>query len=255
MRLQRMQPNLNTEPGPAHIEALMVCVHSGHALLDLFLSMDTFYIRTIPTIAYTRVLYSLALLLKLDVCTQTPSISSIGRALSQECLKIDYYLDMVMKLLGAAAGPGRLRVPSTFLSILVRLTAWRDRQIEANQDCGSVDRCSGTQEKTTTCIDQFSQNSFVTDSPWASRTGPLTSLESYPLPEYGNIFDGFEASHQDQDFFLWNLQGTHNPEAANPRPSTTDLSYYSDTTRLPFYDPESSMFSNVDDSTFETFNK
>jgi hypothetical protein len=127
MRLRPLQPNSRVEISPPHIEALMVCVQSSHALLDAFLSMNTLTLRCIPVIAYTRMFYAIVVLTKLALGAHSPD-SSIGAVLDFAGLKTTFYLNVVTNALQIAVGPEAFIVPSIFLSIVVKLTAWYQRQ-------------------------------------------------------------------------------------------------------------------------------
>jgi len=101
----------------------MVCIQSTHALLDLILSMTTEKTRCLPVIVYTRMFYAVVVLIKLALCTHNPD-SSIGAVLDPESLKVTFYLSTIKKSLQAAMGKEKFSVPSCFLAVHDRVTAW-----------------------------------------------------------------------------------------------------------------------------------
>jgi hypothetical protein len=138
MRLRPLKSSSRVEFSPTHIEALTICVQSTHALLDAFLSMDTSMLRCIPVIAYTRMFYAVVVLTKLALGAHNPN-SGIGAVLDIMSLKTTFYLNVVKNTLQTAAGPEAFVVPSTFLSIIVRLTAWHQRQQSMLHTDGAAD--------------------------------------------------------------------------------------------------------------------
>jgi hypothetical protein len=89
--------------------------------------MNTSALRSMPVIAYTRMFYAVVILIKLALAVQNPN-SSIGVVLDLVSLKTTFYLNVVTNALQTAVGLESFVVPSTFLSIMNRLTAWHQRQ-------------------------------------------------------------------------------------------------------------------------------
>jgi hypothetical protein len=105
----------------------MTCLESTHTLLDTFLSIDSVTLRSLPVIVYTRMFYGVIILTKLAICANA-SQSGVGALLDLAALKAPFYIHKLIVLLQEAAGPVNFCVPKTFLSILVKLARWYNRQ-------------------------------------------------------------------------------------------------------------------------------
>jgi hypothetical protein len=124
----RPRPTQKTdgELHPSTVSLVTTCLKSAHALLDNFLWMDVFTLRSIPVIVYTRMFYAVVVLTKLAVCAKSPE-SIVGAILDPGSLKTPEYLHKLIDVLTKAAGPESFSVSSTFLTILAKLTEWYRR--------------------------------------------------------------------------------------------------------------------------------
>jgi hypothetical protein len=166
MRLQPLKPCSRVELNPTHIEALMICIQSTHALLDAFLSLDTPTLRCIPVIAYTRMFYAIVILTKMALCAHNLS-SSIGAVLDLASLKISFYLNVVANALQTAVGQEAFGVPSTFLSIIIRLTAWYQRQQSMQRTDGKAEELFEPMAYLRTNYDSESPSKSIAEPPEA----------------------------------------------------------------------------------------
>jgi hypothetical protein len=96
-------------------------------LLDCFLNMELQTLRSMPISNFVRLAYSVVVLTKLHISSRTP-VSQIGSILDYSDIKLDYYLDSLIKKLGLAVGPMEFRAPFTFLGLLMRLQEWYNSQ-------------------------------------------------------------------------------------------------------------------------------
>jgi hypothetical protein len=127
MRPQPLHTRSKDNVSPAYVGAVMICLQSSQAALDIFLSMGTPTLRCIPVIVYTRMFYAVVILSKLLLCTSAPN-SFVGKLLDAESIKMSFYLHGLMSALQKAASKENFSVPSTFLSVLAKLTAWLHQQ-------------------------------------------------------------------------------------------------------------------------------
>jgi hypothetical protein len=138
MRSKPLSPRDTIELSPAYIGAVMVCIESAHALLQLFISMDIATLRAIPVIVYTRMFYCVVVLTKLGICAQSP-YSDVGKVLDLGSLQLIAYLQTLVKVLQDVTGTEKFSVPSTFLSIVTKVAAWYRRQQVAFTTIGGTD--------------------------------------------------------------------------------------------------------------------
>ncbi|KAF2095498.1 hypothetical protein NA57DRAFT_79221 [Rhizodiscina lignyota] len=123
---------------PVYTSSLLAIAESAHAILDIFLEMDTDTHRFIPVIVYTRMFYAIVVLSKLAVSARSQD-SSIGTMIDFESLKLIDYLYRTMAALKRAAGVENFNIPATFYTIVTKLSAWYARQSRADHGSGKDD--------------------------------------------------------------------------------------------------------------------
>jgi hypothetical protein len=106
-----------------YLNAVMACIDSSHALLDLFLSINIQSLRAAPIVDYVRPSYALVVLIKLFISATAPE-SELGVVLDPQNLKIDYYMKAILEKLQEAGGPNQLRVPINWLAITHQINGW-----------------------------------------------------------------------------------------------------------------------------------
>jgi len=112
----------------AYVNAVMSCINSSHALLDEFLSTDIQSLRVVPIIHFVRASYAIVVLVKLFVSASVSS-NELGKILDRKVLKVDYYMEALLGRLAEAAGPGKLRVPTKWLTITQQVSDWYHKHL------------------------------------------------------------------------------------------------------------------------------
>jgi hypothetical protein len=107
----------------AYVNAVMSCINSSHALLDEFLNIDIQSLRVVPIIHFVRASYAIVVLIKLFISASVPT-KELGKILDRQLLKVDHYMEALLEKLVDAAGPGKLRVPTKWLTITQQINDW-----------------------------------------------------------------------------------------------------------------------------------
>ncbi len=105
------------------VDVVVACITSTQALLDVFISLETDKLRSMPVRNYMFVTYAAIVLSKLYLSTHN-SASKLGKMIDPCSLKIDHYSSSVVAQLWKAAGSEKFKVPTKFLVILSRLDSW-----------------------------------------------------------------------------------------------------------------------------------
>lgn len=114
----------------AYVNAAMSCINSSHALLDEFLKLDIQSLRVVPIIHFVWASYAIVVIVKLFISASVPS-SELGKILDHQLLKVDYYMQALLNKLVEAAGPGKLRVPTKWLTITQQVSDWYHKHLLA----------------------------------------------------------------------------------------------------------------------------
>ena len=85
--------------------------------------MDTYSLRNVPIIVYTRMFYAIAVLIQLHISVHSLDIQ-LQNIMDVESLGYESYLWRLITLLQAACGFENFRVPKVFLGMLERLSQW-----------------------------------------------------------------------------------------------------------------------------------
>jgi hypothetical protein len=123
---------------PAYTTSLLACMESAHGILEAFIQMDLEIHRSLPVIVYTRTFYALVVLTKLAISAQSPD-SSIGKMIDYESIRLIEYSYKMVSALGDAVGDESFGVPATFYAIVIKLTAWYQRQCSIRRSNQSTD--------------------------------------------------------------------------------------------------------------------
>ncbi|KAI9880773.1 MAG: hypothetical protein M1830_000209 [Pleopsidium flavum] len=112
---------------PAHISALTVCLTSIHGIFDTFLALPNETIRNLPIFHFVRVAYACVLLIKMYFAATTAN-AELGKVISKEDMKVEYYLDSLLDAFRTAAEHEKSRPAQKFLMVLVMLKTWFQKQ-------------------------------------------------------------------------------------------------------------------------------
>jgi len=98
-------------------------------MLDSFIAVPTDKLRKSPNALYVRAVYSLVTLLKADYAVRTDA--EMGELFESQNLKVQFYLDIVLKKTSEAAGSQECRNPSHWNFLLKeKLKSWWDEYQE-----------------------------------------------------------------------------------------------------------------------------
>lgn len=132
-----LKPNLHAEAlgeagqaellTPAHISALTVCLTSIHGIFDTFLTFPIETVRNLPIFHFVRVAYACVLLIKMYFAATTAN-AELGKVISKEDMKVEYYLDSLLDAFRATAEHEKSRPAQKFLMVLVMLKTWFQKQ-------------------------------------------------------------------------------------------------------------------------------
>jgi hypothetical protein len=121
-----IQPETLLGRSALQINATIRYISEAHALLDKFLSQSLSTLTAAPNILFVRSVVALAALMKADYAVGTDP-EGMGQVLVSEDLKLDFYLDTVIRMTEEAIGPQRCKVPSHWHWVLkTKLKAWHD---------------------------------------------------------------------------------------------------------------------------------
>jgi hypothetical protein len=112
---------------PHHVNALSTCLDSVDGIFETFLKLDAETIRCLPVAHFVRVAYAVVVLIKMYFNAATPN-SELGKVIDKNNMKVEYYLDGLVELFGAAAAEEKSRPASKFLVVLMMLKTWFHRQ-------------------------------------------------------------------------------------------------------------------------------
>jgi len=229
-RLRPLRPRNKIDISPAHIESLVACIQSNHALLDVILSMSTENTRCLPVIVYTRMFYAVVVLIKLALCTHN-SDSSIGAVLDPESLKLSFYLSTIKNSLQAAIGKEKFSVPSCFLAIHDRLTAWyqghdsqardpADDLLEPMLHLTTTDHSEGSNPARVALSEHSLQTGYTQDFIQSSSDVPISDLDiTYNGPDLS-----LELSSDPFEAFPFGLTSSSLIQSSNSKPA--EFSYH-----------------------------
>ncbi|CAE7033266.1 hypothetical protein PTNB73_04886 [Pyrenophora teres f. teres] len=124
-----VQPESLLSRSALQINATTKCISAAHAMLDSFITVPTDKLRKSPNALYVRAVYSLVTLLKADYAVGTDA--EMGELFESQNLKVQFYLDTVLKKTKEAAGPQECRNPSHWNFLLeAKLKSWWDEYRE-----------------------------------------------------------------------------------------------------------------------------
>lgn len=112
---------------PAHVSALTICLLSIHEILDTLLALPTDVIRNLPNFNFIRTAQSCIMLIKLHYAVAA-SNSEVGRVMAKEDLRAEQYLERLLAVFAAAAEHDMCGPAKKFMTILMMMKAWFQRQ-------------------------------------------------------------------------------------------------------------------------------
>ncbi|PZD01335.1 C6 zinc finger domain protein [Pyrenophora tritici-repentis] len=191
-----VQPESLLSRSALQINATTKCISAAHAMLDSFIAVPTDKLRKSPNALYVRAVYSLVTLLKADYAVGTDA--EMGELFESQNLKVQFYLDTVLKKTKEAAGPQECRNPSHWNFLLeAKLKSWWDEYREWRKEALQMPNFNIT-------------NSYPTQPTWNTNELGLdttTPAQQQPVGDqaaYTHEMGDFSAAFQNGDLYLWN---------------------------------------------------
>jgi hypothetical protein len=113
----------------AHIDALSECMSASHGIFNIFLDLHVDVIRAIPVFSFVRIAYAMIVLIKLHFAAGCFN-SELGKVISQEDMRVEWYLDRLLSRFRQAAESDKCRPAQKFLMVLVMLKSYFQKQKE-----------------------------------------------------------------------------------------------------------------------------
>ena len=107
----------------AHIDALSTCLKAIDGVFDTFLGLHSDVIRCLPVLLFVRVAYAMVVLIKMYFAAALQN-SELGKIINTEDMKVEKYLDDLVKLYTASAEDEKSRPAAKFLKVLFMLKTW-----------------------------------------------------------------------------------------------------------------------------------
>ncbi|KAF2740215.1 hypothetical protein EJ04DRAFT_456105 [Polyplosphaeria fusca] len=135
-----IQPESLLSRSALQINATIKSISAAHTLLDCFMQFSTERLQKAPNVFFVRAIYALVALMKADYAVGTDA-SGLGEVLDSKSLKVDYYLNTVLRQCSDAIGPQTCRVPSHWYFVLNhKLKSWHDEHQQWRKDGGHLKR-------------------------------------------------------------------------------------------------------------------
>jgi hypothetical protein len=105
-----------------HIEALSIILDACHKVLDIYISLDIEFARSLPNVLVVWSTYAIVVLVKLHWMVHDP-LSKFGSVFLAD-VKTEYYLDAMLKKLGEIAEGGHGPCAEAFGFVYQKLKMW-----------------------------------------------------------------------------------------------------------------------------------
>ncbi|KAF2269952.1 hypothetical protein CC78DRAFT_529111 [Lojkania enalia] len=129
-----IQPESLLSRSALQINATIKCISAAHSLLDCFLQLSIERLQKAPNVLFVRSIYSLVALMKADYAVTTDA-EGLGEVLDSQSLRVDFYLETVIRKAEEAIGPQKCRIPSHWFHILnLKLKTWYDEYKQWRKD-------------------------------------------------------------------------------------------------------------------------
>lgn len=173
-----VQPESLLSRSALQINATTKCIIEAHAILECFIGIPTDTLQKAPNLLFVRAIYALVVLMKADYAVGTDP--EMGEILDSQSLKVDFYLQTMLKKSSDAIGPQKCRMPTHWTFVLeVKLISWREEYLEWRRE--------GRHLKRRKMQDDSTANTSRTRSPIIAADGkdkpqqePVTQTQSAP---------------------------------------------------------------------------
>lgn len=111
----------------AHQNSLVVCITSAKNVLDIFSSLDTETLSSIPIFGFVRTAYSVVALMKVHLMALRSKEGPFS-FIDTDDLEVEVYIDRILASLQTVIGARKLRLASIFHVVLEMLRSWFQTQ-------------------------------------------------------------------------------------------------------------------------------
>jgi hypothetical protein len=232
-----VQPESLLSRSALQINATIKCIGAAHSLLDAFIAVPIAQRQKGSNALFVRSIFALVALMKADYAVGTDA-EGMGVVLDSQSLKVDYYLDTVLRKTSEAIGPQKCRVPSHWYFVLNhKLKTWHDeykvwrkegrfkkRSRPGAQAGASGTRTSFMQDDRAAPLPTQTPTAVPSEQPtdrvpyfglgkelpsWPSTGLDLASTDAAqnmvsPQPAFAPGMGDFSAAFQNGDLYLWN---------------------------------------------------
>lgn len=179
-----IQPESLLSRSSLQINATIMCIGAAHSVLDCFLQVPISKLQKSAGILFVRACFALVSLLKVDYAVGVDA-EGMGEVIDSKSLKIDYYLDSIIRVTQEAEGPQKCRIPGHWRFVLQeKLKVWHDEHQEWRRNGGHLKRKKNAQAM----MDGNTSSAASDIAPAPAYTGQQqlptpSSLASSTLPE------------------------------------------------------------------------
>lgn len=147
-----IQPETLLARSSLQLNATIMCISSAHSILDCFLQIPIPKLQKSAGILYVRSCFALVSLLKVDYAVGTDA-EGMGEVIDSKSLKIDYYLDAVIKVTSESEGPQKCKIPAHWGFVFrEKLQKWHIEHQEWRRNGGHLKRNKKLQAMTEASI-------------------------------------------------------------------------------------------------------
>ncbi|KAF1967875.1 hypothetical protein BU23DRAFT_482088 [Bimuria novae-zelandiae CBS 107.79] len=182
-----VQPETLLSRSSLQIHATIMCISYAHSILDCFLQIPVPKLQRSAGTLFVRTCFALVSLLKVDYAVGTDA-KGMGEVIDSKSLKIDFYLNAVLKVTTEAEGPQKCRIPGHWRFITEKkLKAWHDEHQEWRRNGGHLKRSKKSQAATTEANASSASSDISPPAAYRSQTqlptpSPLTASSELSDP-------------------------------------------------------------------------
>ncbi|KAL1592834.1 hypothetical protein SLS60_011250 [Paraconiothyrium brasiliense] len=179
-----IQPESLLSRSSLQTNATIMCISSAHSILDCFLQVPIVKLQRSAGVLFVRACFALVALLKVDYAVGTDA-EGMGEVIDSKSLKIDYYLDSVIRATAEAEGPQKCRIPGHWRFIIKeKLKTWYDEYQEWRRKGGHLKRNKKVQAMTantsSVSSDTLPPPTYTSQAQQLPTPSPLTTNSTLP---------------------------------------------------------------------------
>ncbi|KAL5395720.1 hypothetical protein PMIN06_003555 [Paraphaeosphaeria minitans] len=185
-----IQPESLLSRSSLQINATIMCISAAHSILDCFLQMSISKLQRAAGVNFVRACFALVALLKADYAVGTDA-EGMGEVIDSRSLKIDYYLDEVIRITEEAEGPQKCKIPGHWRLVMkAKLKTWHDEHQAWRRNGGHLKRSNKARaminaNTSSTSSDILPPPAYSSQAQQLPTPSPLTT--SSTLPEQPQI--------------------------------------------------------------------